>query len=66
MRSCLLKNDYRSVIVITFICHIVCYIMAISASNKDEDWCRKRWLDVGCWAALGAISKGKILGGKKQ
>ena len=75
MRSCLLKNDYRSVIVITFICHIVCYVMAISTFSKDEAdvengdefFCRYYWyIKIGCWAALGAISKGKILGGKKQ
>ena len=35
----ILKNDYRSVISITFISDIVLHIVSISTFNKDNGWC---------------------------
>ena len=40
--------------------------MSTGVENGNEFFCRYYWyIKIGCWAALGAISKGKILGGQK-
>ena len=43
-KAAFLKNGYKSVIAridITFTCHFVCYMVAVSTCNKDDVRCKK-------------------------
>ena len=43
-KAAFLKNGYKSVIAridITFTCHFVCYMLAVSTCNKDDVRCKK-------------------------
>ena len=47
------KNDYRSVISITFLSDIVFHLVAISILNKSNEWC---WRYIKRWWIFGDIA----------